>query len=342
MSGEFRLVKRESNVELFRIVATFMILFVHCNGWFLRMNGIDSWYYGGWDFAIVRTLIQSTTCIGVDCFILISGFFSIKPKLSSIINMFSLLFFFYVGTYLYNSYIGGCFSWRELLNCCLAFSKENWFIQCYLFLMLLSPVLNAFVENIEPRRLLKYVVIYAACSFYFGCIIDSKYFYFNQGYSFTTFILVYLVGMYIRIEGESIMRKISSCRLLSIWILVTLIMSSIRLLELPKEEILLSYCSPLQIVSASVLFLLFLRINLKSQVVNFVASSCLAVFILHTCQPVIGFLSKRDYYFFTNDSLIMWLVKIGVGCVCVFVVAIFLDKIRMVIFTPLIKYVKNR
>ena len=67
--------ERESNIELFRVVATLMILVVHCNGWFLsEWGGITSWTAGkGLIVGGTRALIQSLSCIGVDCFILISG-----------------------------------------------------------------------------------------------------------------------------------------------------------------------------------------------------------------------------------------------------------------------------
>ena len=189
-------LQRQSNIELLRIVATLMILMTHFSGWFLTFVGIDSFWYGGTAMAVTRALLNSITCIGVVLFVLISGYFSIRPKVSSLLNLFTCLAFFYLCTYLLNCWIIGdsVFQHHRVFRNLMAFSRENWFIQCYLFLVLLSPVLNAFVENVTEKSLLIYVLAFVVCAFYFGCVHNSTYFYFNQGYSVTTFILIYLIG----------------------------------------------------------------------------------------------------------------------------------------------------
>lgn len=168
--------ERQSNIELLRIVATFFIIIVHCNGWFLWDRGeIYGWSSGGLYIGAWRIFVQSVTCIGVNVFILISGYFSIKPKPQSLVNLFSILFFFYVGGYIYDCLLlERTFKVGTFVRNCLAFSRENWFVQCYLFLLLLSPVLNKFVENTTKQSLRTFVIIYSLCAFYFGCIHNSQ------------------------------------------------------------------------------------------------------------------------------------------------------------------------
>ena len=63
----------------------------------------------GWgaSYAMVRTFVQALTCVGVDCFVLISGYFSIRPKLRSVVNLFTLLAFFYLGCYAFDVFVLG-------------------------------------------------------------------------------------------------------------------------------------------------------------------------------------------------------------------------------------------
>jgi peptidoglycan/LPS O-acetylase OafA/YrhL len=67
--------ERDSNIELLRFVATFFILIVHCNGWFLIEWGeVTSWLHGGCFVSAARVTIQCVTGLGVILFVLISVF----------------------------------------------------------------------------------------------------------------------------------------------------------------------------------------------------------------------------------------------------------------------------
>lgn len=291
-----------------------MILVVHCNGWFLReWGGITTWSAGrGMIVGGIRAFIQSLTCIGVDCFVLISGFFSIRPKLKSIINLYSIPLFFYILCYFLSIYLGkDTFTWNELGTKFFAFSAGgNWFVQSYLMLMLLSPIINAFVENCTEKSLLTFVTIYMVVMFYFSAIWDAKYFFFNQGYSFSTFICIYLIGRYIKLYG---LKHISKYPISHTWLafsLSILAMTLFRLLS-NNEERWLSYESPLLIIPAALLLVCFARMTVRSKLINMMAPSCLAVFVSHTCSPIINWLAKKDVMWFTTLPFHLYLLYMG-------------------------------
>ncbi len=332
--------QRDSNIELLRIIATIMILMVHYSGWMLTLvqdTNIDSFWIGGTSMAVTRSMLNAASCIGVVLFVLISGYFSIKIKLCSLVNLFTCLAFFYIGSWLLQCYVNdsNVFEHHRLLRCFLAFSKENWFIQCYLFLMLLSPILNAFVEKVTEKQLAFYISVFIACAFYFGCLHNSEYFYFNGGYSVTTFIMIYLVGRYIKLYGVCRVKNTSSCLLLSVWMVCTVLIS-LGLLYLPHWYLMWSYCSPIQLISASFLFILFSRLNFKSAFVNWVGRSCLAAYIVHTSYPVFDYMIKIDKNLFLTENAFYYLCGGIVLISGVFVISILLDKIRLFIFSPLI------
>lgn len=333
--------ERESNIELFRIVATLMILVVHCNGWFLQdWGGITTWSAGrGLIVGGTRALIQSATCIGVDCFILISGYFSIKPKLKSIFNLYTILLFFYSLSYIISTTICSleAFSFEGFFyNCICAFSKKSWFIQGYLFLMLMSPILNAFVEKCSKKQLLTYIGILLAFLFYFGCIWEAPFFFINKGYSGVVFIPIYLVGRYIKLYG---MQYVAKKPKYYSWIGYGITLISITLFRTlcNSEQRWLSYESPLIILSASCLLICFAQMNFKNKFVNWMGTSCFAVFILHTSLPFITWLAEFDVSLFVNYPFAIYLLIMGGGVLVVCFLAILLDKIRIGLFCPLLK-----
>lgn len=293
-----------------------MILVVHCNEWFLRdWGGITTWSAGrGMIVGGIRAFIQSLTCIGVDCFVLISGFFSIKPKIKSVVNLYSIPLFFYIICYFLSIYLGKCaFAWNELGTKCFAFSAgNNWFVQSYLMLMLLSPIINAFVEKCTEKSLLTFIAIYMVVMFYFSIIWDSDFFFFNHGYSFSTFICIYLIGRYIKLYG---LNHISKYPISIVWFAFALSILAMTLLRFISnhEERWLSYESPFLIIPAALLLVCFARMTVKSKFVNLIAPSCLAVFIFHTCSPIIDWLTKKDVMWFTALPFHMYLLYMGGG-----------------------------
>lgn len=85
MSNSHTVVKqqRDSNIELLRVVAMLMILTLHT-----RFEGIEAVYDGIVDANhLCRFSFQALSIVGVNLFVLISGYFGIRMKASSIINL---------------------------------------------------------------------------------------------------------------------------------------------------------------------------------------------------------------------------------------------------------------
>lgn len=329
--------ERQSNIELFRIIAIFCILLVHCFGWMLSLGGVDSLMDAGLGMGITRSLILSATCIGVNCFILISGYFGLRLKGRSLLNIFLILFAFYVGCYLVDAFcFQHHFSWHQLLRNCFAFSRENWFVQCYLFLMLLSPILNTYVGHTQPKHQLWLIILLSAVACYFGCIHQSTYFYFSHGYSITSFILVYLIGRYIRIAGEQLLASVRTSWFWLGWFVLVLIGAAGRLIYPTSETpIFYDYCSPIQLLQSALLFLAFARMHFTSRTVNWLAGSGLAVFVFHTCAPVITLWSQFEANLYYSNRGGAFVIISFALCITVFIIATCLDKLRAWLATPI-------
>ncbi len=331
--------ERDSNIELLRIVATLFIIIVHCNGWFLmQWGGVNDWFAHGNAVGISRILIQNITGLGVPVFILISGFYGIRPKLKSIVNLFTCLLFFYVGCYLFNCYRGHeAFAVKNLIENILAFSYVNWFINCYLFLMLLSPMINAFVDAVDTKRLGLYTLLYSAAILYFGYYRNNGYWPYNEGYSVVMMVGVYLLGRYMNRINEWI-DGVKYSYIAGAFVGMIGVMCVIRAFS-SHAEMWLHYGSPITMFAAALLFVLFYKLpKFHNKFINWVGASCLAGYVLHTCSPMVQWLARKDVAFFMNDAYLVYCLKMIMIIGYVFILAITLDKIRLLIFKPLITW----
>ncbi|SEM53511.1 Acyltransferase family protein [Prevotella sp. ne3005] len=139
---------RQSNIELCRIIAIMMVLTVHSS--FATFGGPAEWekpYYG-------LIVAQSLSVVGVNLFVLISGYFSIKLKTQSVLRLCFCYLFYAIMSSVF-AYFNNSFSFRQLLFV----SEANWFIAAYIGLMFLSPILNTFVDNSSKKTLETTIVV---------------------------------------------------------------------------------------------------------------------------------------------------------------------------------------
>lgn len=318
------------------------IVMLHCNGSMLALYAdFCDWHYGSWSMILTRAFIQSLTCIGVNIFVLISGYFSIRPSLKALARLFFVLWFFCVGCYLLNCGVGNeVFTFRHLCKISLVFSRYDWFVQCYLFLFLLSPMLNILTETLSQRKMTIYLCVFLLCEFYFGCVWESENFYFNKGYSVTHFMLIYLIGRYLNKYGLKEMECIKNRWLLMILFLCIGILMVGRL-TLRSDSPFLEYASPIVILESIVFFVLFSRFQFQSKAVNWIASSTFAVYVFHTHEPICSYMWPKCLMWLQGGGFATYLTKTIIMVVLVFVIAILLDKIRQLIFAPLIAIVSK-
>ena len=94
--------------------------------------------------------------MAVDVFVLISGWFSIKPKTKSICSFLFQIAFLQILSYAVFVSAGFVeFSKESFKDLMMLKPFQGWFIKAYLLLYIISPVLNTFVENASKRILRK-------------------------------------------------------------------------------------------------------------------------------------------------------------------------------------------
>lgn len=278
--------ERRSNIELLRILAMFMILVLHTS-----YDGVLSWYDGVIDAShVTRFLFQSLAVVGVNLFVLISGYFGIRLRRKGVARLvFQAYFFGILGLAAWLCMQGTVHvETKYCLKALFPLSHTVWFIPCYFVLMLFSPMLNAFVEKSSTRQIVALMAAFYAVNYWWGVVFPVVGGW--GGYSWGWFLILYLTGRLIRRHTDS--RPVSGGYALAGYALCTVALVGIALLQnyVPVGKSLVwSYDCPLVYASAVCLFLFFVQLRVRqSRFVNWLAASAFAVLLLH-CSPFWGY-----------------------------------------------------
>jgi len=282
-------------------------------------------------------ILESISIIGVNVFIFISGYFSIKLKFQTIKTLFitvAFYFFFHTGLSLI---IGAPIQIRNLLF----FSNSHYFIVDYLGLALLSPILNKFIDVSGKKEVLVVLLSLIIYEIYFGYFTGAAGSEFDLGYSLLSFSILYLIARYIRLyDVPIILTKYSG--VLYWGCVIALILESIIGIALGYPRLLervYAYNNPIVILSAMCFFLYFRKLNIhNSNFINHIAKSTLGVLLFHAAipaYPVIWEYMKQIFISFANEispiNVFLW----GVIILAIFFVAVAVDQFRLYIINCL-------
>lgn len=338
---------RKSNFELLRLICMFLVLILHAN--FLSIGAPIYCETPKGEF-LIRNLLEVVPFIAVDVFILISGYFSIRPNVKSIVNLLFCCLFYSVGVRLVY-YTVGWLSGNQLQfgfwESFLFISNSVWFVADYLMLMIFAPILNVFVEKVSNRMLVTTVSLMLFFAFYFGLFRGVLVEYIS-GFSFVTFILLYMIGRTLRQNKEWIERHIG---FLAIWggyivglvgLLMLVIYAGIQgkasyyYLDHLGTSRIFTYTNPFLILSAICFFWLFAKKEFYTPMINKVSKSVFAILLIHTNPVSITFYNKYFKYLYEHMSFAQYLGVMFVSCIAVFALSILIDQLRIVIYEKLI------
>ena len=148
---------RFSGIELLRIVAMILVLITH-----LRITPSVAVCQDNTLQAVIQYFIGGFSCCCVPIFVLISGWFGIRPKVKSFVGFIFHCLYFLLGVYIVCVILGlSQFNISGLLHCFLFVPDwDYWFIKCYILLYVLSPMLNAFADNTTEKT---FSILYGNC-----------------------------------------------------------------------------------------------------------------------------------------------------------------------------------
>ena len=220
----------------------------------------------------------------------------------------------------------------------ILFFNQYWFVQSYIILFLFSPVLNIFIAN-ATRETCRFVLLSLfIIQLVYGFLpYASVYGWYNEGYSPLTFFFLYLLARHVKLYETSIENHHSSFYGIG-WILTAFVIALLGFLTvylgLGNSFIMYfyGYSSPFVIFGAMMLLLALSRISINNSLVNWIASSVFAAYILHCHECIFNpYFKSQIAKWFSTDSAISFVIKVAALIIILFVSAIFIDKFRMLI-----------
>ncbi len=327
-------MERTSNFELLRLILMLMIVIHHCIVVGLGIEGLCSSYdlqLAAVGRDVPTLLFTNCFCIvAVNVFVLISGYFGIRIKLRKVLLLlFAIYFYTIFFTTLPLITYGNV---RLGLYKLAVFSQQPhyWFLREYFILLLFCPFINEGLERFSKKNHLIFVLGLTFVSCYLGYVFGRSVN--HNGYNFVNFILLYVLGSYIKrypVKGNGKIWGLT-------YVVTTLVIAllSIYFYQEGKYGLvwkLTYYNNPLVIVASLALFLAFRSVNIRSKRINKIAQSSISIYLFGCSVTILRCtcdLTKFSYAQLHDNMGIFILSLVGISLATA-ILAIAIDQIRL-------------
>lgn len=254
---------RNSNIELLRIIAMIFIVIWHISV-HAQKGELPSHNY-----------IAAITTTGVNIFVLISGYFGIKLKWKSLLNILSIVIFYYLVQFIADILIFGTTpSLGHFINIIAPISRSPWwFMTCYIVLTLVSPGLNIIKENATDKQYKLIVITLIFLSCISGFIFTNGLINPN-GFNLFHFITLYFIGD--AIKRFEIAQYFKTYQLWVIYIIATMALF-VYLKAISGNT---KYNNPFLMIAAISFFCIFTKAKLNNNKINNIARYMLPLYLL--------------------------------------------------------------
>lgn len=198
--------KRQVNFEVLRVVAMLCVVLAHFVGWgtthCIPDSGV-SFTNGHIANTLAYPFLTSLGCMGVICFILISGYFlctSNQLRVGGIVRTWGIAAFYstvllLVTKVVRDESLGGGWS-----ACFPLYSNQYWFLTKYIALMIMAPFLSVMIHSLSQKGLLWAIVAmsFLTLTITYGIPYGNNFFSDNP-FSVAPFILFFLIAAYVRL-----------------------------------------------------------------------------------------------------------------------------------------------
>ena len=330
--------ERESNIELLRIVLMLLIISHH----YVVNSGVMSLIYQNcFSFKSIFLLIFGAWGkIGINCFLLITGYFMCTSKISlkKYIKLVLQVEFYKIIIFLI-LYLTGNETYNVLtvlkLFLPITSIKDN-FVGCYLAFYLFIPFINILINNINKKQ---HFILVLLILFIYSILASIPKFNIIINYV-SLFFLIYLIGAYIRLYSIKILENKRVCILITIITILFLISSIIiGAFIYQKNNINVIYYLFVDsnkisaIIAAILIFYTFKNIKIKYKfIINTIASSIFGVLLIHANSDAMrsflwGKLLQVENVF--SKSLIYVILHSIISVILIFTICVIIDQVRI-------------
>ena len=306
----------------------FLIIFYHLVFFIVAPANPDTPFWHSFQLALH---------IGVILFVLVSGYFGIKATTKGFSRLMLMGFVYYVPLVLVDNLIlkdglSSAEKWKLVIPSFQFLSKgPYWFLRTYLWLYLLSPMVNKFISA-SGKNKIYLLIVSGIISLYIGYNgVDNSV---TVGKNVINFFFLYCLGSVLH-DTYDVWSKWKAG-----WIALAFLALNISLVAVHLHytgtwfgntlwKLAYPYNCPILMVNAVLAFFLFGKMNFQSKAVNWVASSTFATYLIHRNNVVIERVLKPVTLSIDSGSLSI-VCETGallLLSVAIFVICILIDKI---------------
>lgn len=296
-----KIINRNTSIELLRIISMIMIMFHH-----FAYHGNFEWNFNEvtlphlwYDFILMGGKV------GVDIFVLISGYFLIEnteklfqPK--KLLKFWGQVVFYSIMTYLLSVMLRlNAFEIKQLIKVCLPITYPGWwFASTYFMLYLIHPFLNKLLHGLSKTEYQYLILMMVLC----WSIIPTATTQLFESNSLLWFVTLYGIAGYVNLYGGN--QKLQSKHYFSLYFMVLIITYTVSttflFLRTKKEEWSTHAIDFFEIerlpilLMAITLFMGFVTLKMNyHKWINMIASATFGVYLIHDSSYI-------RYYLWTN------------------------------------------
>lgn len=337
-----------------RIVSMLLVLLVHAT-FFSNPSPNRESFITTPISSFIFSYVEAIALVCVNCFILISGYFSIRPKLKSFCNLVFIIYFYKLIFFAIDCCTHG-FSFLNLYFTLNPFS--DWFVGAYLGLYLLSPVLNAFIDNSTEKTFRVFLIVYITLQFTIEWILPFRSFNtyfmsFEGGYSVFAFIGLYCIARYIKIYGQQMLKRLLSLRVAQFLIIYFILAFINTLLYILFQfcpasfndylrQLFMRYTNPLTVGSSLALMLFFTKIHISessklAKPILVFGRSAFAIYLIHFNFFILFYYKIISHTIYSILPIWAAVPVVLIYTLVFYTCCVGLDQIRLRIWSPLSK-----
>lgn len=335
-------VKRQSNIELLRLLAMLGVVLVHIvnHGKIIDYSHpFEASFIGGW-------ILFSPGFCSINIFLLITGYFMVEQKFSTwkIARLIGQVLFYALGiTILFAIFSDRSIQGKEILYSVFPVSSDlYWYASMYVALCLLSPLLNRFVKALTKSQLkCVCILLFVLLSVWSNVFFYSSALNTAGGVSIAWFVCVYIWGAYIRLHyvpdgkwGKKLLCSVLLLLLLPLskffleWIVTTPV-GNIGFLNdlLWGYSIFYTYSSILVVIISISIFIAFLNMKIESptvcRIINISAGASFGVYLIHDHlymrESLWNWVGVSDWYskWYLVPMCLTLMIALYIACMCV-------------------------
>lgn len=329
--------ERQSNIELLRIISMFFIVLEH-----ILIMGTDFFTSPIGNQLHIANAIIGFTYSGVNCFILITGYFGTNFSYRRLLNLYLICGIYELVGFVF-AYLQGSaeFSTTALSYIIFPLSRSNtWFIRCYVILLFLLPIINKGIEQLNKKQFTHILILLTILNIYFGWF--QKHANFNAiGYNPSQMIYLYVIGRYLKtyVDWNTVAKY--KLYVFLLWFLLSFLWGMIQnineIMTIPHWNG-WAYNNPIILMSAISFFMFFRVINIPySKIINTLGSTMFAVFLIHMNRNIGNHLYifiKNIIYLPSIEQSITIQVLVLIFCAfLIMFVSVLFDLVRIKLFS---------